>query len=610
MRWAPNPATGRLAAAACLLCALCAGAQSTNSGLWIGDAELMAVSEANPAVADLSFDLGLEGRLLEETLIAFGDTWRFNDTGTALEVTWREKNFDDSGWASGAAEFGYGDGDEQTTVSYGGDLTNKHVTTYFRKSFAVAQPAKYSGLQLKLLRDDAAVVYLNGAPILRSNLSSFYTYSTLALSTIEDASEPDIVTLAVPADLLASNNVVAVEIHQASRSDPDISFDFELVATIAQSASTTLLPVQSAWKYDDTGLDLGSAWREAAYDDSGWAAGQAQLGYGDGDETTLIGFGPVTNKTKTTYFRTSFSLVDPSAYSHLDVLLLRDDGAAVYVNGQEVLRSNLPEGVPIAYDTEPVAPIGAQDESAYLSQRVRADMLVAGANVVAVEIHQHSGELGEETVGTTTWTPAHLPLRLILHVDADGNVRLLKQVIQMWEDGSYREVADGVEMDQPGRYVLISDDGLIPHYSGVGSRDGEMVGRRVSTVGIDFDGSSLAMTGTFAVGSCVVASNNVPADFRTNPFRHKYHPDHDNLDARYQAAAPEAPEIVRWIILSLSSRYPANPILAEETAPPGWGESILGGTYYEVLLGLHRNPINVWGTFELERVVPTPALNQ
>ena len=53
-------------------------------------------------------------------------------------ANWQVENFNDNGWQQGPAELGYGDGDEATTVSYGADAGNKYTTTYFRKTFTVA----------------------------------------------------------------------------------------------------------------------------------------------------------------------------------------------------------------------------------------------------------------------------------------------------------------------------------------------------------------------------------------------------------------------------------------------------------------------------------------
>ena len=55
----------------------------------------------------------------------------------------------------------------------------------------------------------------------------------------------------------------------------------------------------SNWRYLDNGTDQGTAWRASAFDDSAWASGNAQFGYGDGDEVTTVGFGPNANTAST-----------------------------------------------------------------------------------------------------------------------------------------------------------------------------------------------------------------------------------------------------------------------------------------------------------------------
>ena len=60
----------------------------------------------------------------------------------------------------------------------------------------------------------------------------------------------------------------------------------------ATLTAQTLVPAGSAWRYLDNGSDPGDAWRSPGFDDSAWAWGPAQLGYGDGDEITTLRFGP------------------------------------------------------------------------------------------------------------------------------------------------------------------------------------------------------------------------------------------------------------------------------------------------------------------------------
>src|SRR4051794_39592227 len=87
------------------------------------------------------------------TLVPVGSTWRYLDNGSDQGTAWRAASFDDSSWSSGAAQLGYGDGDEATVVSYGANASAKHITTYFRRTFSVANPAAVAALNLRVLRD-------------------------------------------------------------------------------------------------------------------------------------------------------------------------------------------------------------------------------------------------------------------------------------------------------------------------------------------------------------------------------------------------------------------------------------------------------------------------
>ena len=60
---------------------------------------------------------------------------------------------------------------------------NRYLTTYFRRTFTVSDPASIAALTLHLVRDDGAVVYLNGTEIARSNMpTGTITSATRALT--------------------------------------------------------------------------------------------------------------------------------------------------------------------------------------------------------------------------------------------------------------------------------------------------------------------------------------------------------------------------------------------------------------------------------------------
>ena len=142
-----------------------------------------------------------------------------------------------------------------------------------------------------------------------------------------------------------------------------------------------------SWNYLDDGSNQGTAWRGLAFDDAAWSTGASELGYGENDEATVIDGGPSTNRYITTYFRAEFEVSGAGSFASLDVDLVRDDGAVVYINGTEVVRSNMPGGA-ITYTTRSSSGIAGAAESAVNSFNVGAGLLVDGTNVVAVEIHQ------------------------------------------------------------------------------------------------------------------------------------------------------------------------------------------------------------------------------
>ena len=163
-----------------------------------------------------------------------------------------------------------------------------------------------------------------------------------------------------------------------------------VVVTSDEGSSTNILVAAgSDWKYLDTGADLGAAWRQPTFDDSSWNSGKAQLGYGDGDEVTVVGFGPnANNRYITTYFRRAFSATDLSSITRLTVRLLRDDGGVVYLNGTEVFRSNMPAGAITAATRSSANAEPADKTTNFFSQDIDRSLLVAGPNLLAVEIHQ------------------------------------------------------------------------------------------------------------------------------------------------------------------------------------------------------------------------------
>jgi len=162
-----------------------------------------------------------------------------------------------------------------------------------------------------------------------------------------------------------------------------------LKLTTAASSGGALNP-STPWSYSTTRADPGATWKDPAFVvPAGWKSGVPQFGFGDGDEATLLDRGGSTSSTGiiTWYFRATFDVPNLAAVTTgLAASLIRDDGVAVYVNGVEVFRNNLPAGA-LAYTTKASASLGGADERNPITFTIPASALAQGTNVIAVELH-------------------------------------------------------------------------------------------------------------------------------------------------------------------------------------------------------------------------------
>jgi chitodextrinase len=150
-------------------------------------------------------------------------------------------------------------------------------------------------------------------------------------------------------------------------------------------ASFEPIALNHVWRYLDTGVNPGAGWFAPGFVDTSWATGAAELGAGDGDETTVVTNRPVV------WFRTTFAVTSPAEIAAAVLALRADDGAVVYLNGVEVVRDNMPAG--------PIGPTSAAatyrsssaDETALRDFALPPSLLVAGSNTLAVSVHNGAG---------------------------------------------------------------------------------------------------------------------------------------------------------------------------------------------------------------------------
>jgi hypothetical protein len=409
-----------------------------------------------------------------QVAISFGAQWKYDDRNVDPGSRWMDPTYDDSAWLSGAAQLGYGDGDERTVLR---KSSPSQPSVYFRKKLFV--DGMVDAASLKVIFDDGFAVWVNGTQVLSRNVSST-AHAAYATANPGDNARLE---ASIPVSAFVHGfNTIAVMVKQVDGSSSDVSFDLELTLrtsggdgghaaefmlerpnggetfrtgsteriqwlshgtlsgrvnleystdnglswrpiatnvadtgsfdwlvpdvstsqalvrvtdtemleardvsnapfTLSRASTYIAVPLGSYWRFDDSNVDPGAAWTGASFNDSAWREGPGQLGYGDGDEHTVLRRPPVAQPS--VYFRKKVSLTGAPAMAQLRVLF--DDGFALWVNGRLVASRNMGSTAHSAYAT-------AVSENALVQVDLDASAFVAGENTLAVMIKQRGPE--------------------------------------------------------------------------------------------------------------------------------------------------------------------------------------------------------------------------
>ncbi len=161
-------------------------------------------------------------------LLAFGSSWRWYYQATAPAGAWAADGYNDSQWPVGAGELGYGDTPKGTVITT--TATPRPLTSYYRTTVNIADPAAFNRVAVDLIRNSGAVVYVNGVEVGRANMpAGAVTIDTYASTAIATADRKVPVRIEVPRSAFrAGSNTIAVELHVNYRSQPTAGFDLKL----------------------------------------------------------------------------------------------------------------------------------------------------------------------------------------------------------------------------------------------------------------------------------------------------------------------------------------------------------------------------------------------
>ncbi|MBP6334649.1 MAG: CotH kinase family protein [Bacteroidia bacterium] len=161
-----------------------------------------------------------------ETAVNAQTSWKYAEGTSQPDTNWRNLSFNDAGWSSGSGGIGFGDGDDNTTIS-------NCASVMMRKEFFVPDTGNIASAVFNIDYDDAFVAYLNGCEIARANIGvpgDRPSYNDYANSPHEammyQGHDPDsfyIDANMINALLRPGVNVLAVQVHNYQPNSGDLS---------------------------------------------------------------------------------------------------------------------------------------------------------------------------------------------------------------------------------------------------------------------------------------------------------------------------------------------------------------------------------------------------
>jgi hypothetical protein len=152
-----------------------------------------------------------------------------------------------------------------------------------------------------------------------------------------------------------------------------------------------VVAANDVWHYFPGISEPPANWADTDFDESSWLSGPGGIGYGDGDDGTII------NSVYSVYVRTNFTLTDTSDISWAILHVDYDDAFVAYLNGHEIARANIgTAGVRPAFsatsisDHEAVMNSGGIPERFIIQKDTLKKYITQGNNVLALQVHNFS----------------------------------------------------------------------------------------------------------------------------------------------------------------------------------------------------------------------------
>jgi len=180
-----------------------------------------------------------------ESVVLASDTWKYFPGVSNPGAAWNTSAFNDAAWSSGPGGFGYGDGDDGTT------LAQPVLSVFLRTKFTITDLSKIDRIRLYVDYDDGFAVYINGVEVARNFLNANAPFDQPATGLHEavlyTGGVPefyDFTATQFAPFLVNGQNTIAVQVHNENVSSSDLTSNVFLMAGM-KTAGTTYRPLPS-----------------------------------------------------------------------------------------------------------------------------------------------------------------------------------------------------------------------------------------------------------------------------------------------------------------------------------------------------------------------------
>tara|TARA_B110000977_G_scaffold34070_1_gene45408 strand:+ start:819 stop:3572 length:2754 start_codon:yes stop_codon:yes gene_type:complete len=187
------------------------------------------------------------------------------------------------------------------------------------------------------------------------------------------------------ADLTSLGNyVVAAEVTINNDQDTLNNILYKTISVVNELDSL-LFNQGSSWLFLDSGINPGSSWKDSVFNDSLWPVGIGHFGFGDGDEQTVL-----NNGLDCYYFRKKVNIPNINEINDVYFHMIHDDGAVLYINGQEATRTEMVPLGTIGHFTNARQSCNSTNENNFYTYKISSNLFVNGINTIAVSLHNSS----------------------------------------------------------------------------------------------------------------------------------------------------------------------------------------------------------------------------